>query len=158
VITTNEGLQLALQQLGRVYEAIASLNSEYPNASPSWKAVLTEGWIDQLRQLQREIEEYLGVPALDRNGTAPVEDHVGELREIDLDKRELTVRNAEDVREVRCTFDDSLLEAAKEALDRRVKVSGTRQLGSGRKVSPTLHVFRLEVLEEPAPDAEAATR
>jgi hypothetical protein len=91
--------------------------------------------------------------AIDRTASAPVEDHVGDLREIDLDNYSMAIRNAADVREVRCTFDESLRETAKEALDRRVKVTGVRQSGSGRRESATLHVFRLEVLDEPASEA-----
>jgi hypothetical protein len=91
--------------------------------------------------------------AIDRTASAQVENHVGDLREIDLDNHSMAIRNAADVREVRCTFDESLLETAKEALDRRVKVSGVRQPGSGWRASATLHVFRLEVLDEPACEA-----
>jgi hypothetical protein len=73
----------------------------------------------------------------------------------------MAIRNAEDIREVRCTFDESLLEAAKEALDRRVKVTGVRESRAGRRASATLHVFRLEVLDDPTfeggPESEAGT-
>jgi hypothetical protein len=65
----------------------------------------------------------------------------------------MAVRNAADVRKVRCTFDESLLQVAKEALGRRVKVTGVRQSGSGRRASAALHVFRLELLDEPPSEA-----
>ena len=65
MITTPEGLQLTLEQLGRVYKAIAALRAEHPGASEGWLAVMAEGWIDQARQLQREIEEYTGAAALE---------------------------------------------------------------------------------------------
>jgi hypothetical protein len=87
--------------------------------------------------------------AIDQTASGQVEDHVGDLREIDLDNHSMAIRNATDVREVRCTFDESFLEAAKEALDRRVKVSGVRQPGPGRRASAILHVFRLELLDDP---------
>jgi len=45
-------------------------------------------------------------------------------------------------------FDESLLEAAKEALGRQVKVSGTRRRDTARRGTPRLYVFRLEVIEE----------
>jgi hypothetical protein len=327
MITTEGGFRLALEQLERVYKALADLKTGHPRASESWRAVMAEGWIDQARQLQREIDEYTGLAALeesqaelwlavegrgigegvgpmsiltalldalrkgvqavaeflyagrlsrrppavlkeacdwrvvallpgslkvgvrlpdppeqpglwdgaapdipravrefldvvswaasdagpealdgrfpdpdqrrallnavkplvprpcgaverltvsgravpsgrpirltravapridgaiDRTAAAQVEDHVGDLREIDLDNHSMAIRNAADVREVRCTFDESLLEAAKEALDRRVKVTGARQPGAGRRASASLHVFRLELLDEPA--------
>lgn len=331
MITSPEGLQLALEQLSHVYKAIVALRAEHAGASEGWLAVMAEGWIDQARQLQQEIEEYTGAKALEESqaelwlavkgrgigegvgpasvltalldafrkgvqavaeyiyagqlarrptsalkhacdwqvvalrpgslkvgirlpdspeqmamweGTAPdvsqavrefldvaawaaadqdpgalagrfpdpdrrrlllnavkpfvprprgtvecvtvsgraapsaepivltrtaskridvaidqttedrIEDHTGDLREIDLDNLSMTIRNTADVSEVRCTFDESLLEAAIEALDRRIKVSGIRQIGSGRRVSPTLLVVRLEVLDEPVPEAD----
>ena len=91
--------------------------------------------------------------AIERTASAPVEDHVCDLREIDLDNYSMVIRNAADVREVRCPFDESLLEAAKAALDRRVKVTGAREPGSGRRASATLHVLRLELLDVPATEA-----
>jgi hypothetical protein len=93
--------------------------------------------------------------AIDQTTTDRIEDHTGDLREIDLDNLSMTIRNAPDVRQVRCTFDESLLETAMEALDRPVKVSGIRQTGPGRRVSPTLHVFRLEVIDESVPQPGA---
>ena len=330
MITTPDGLQLALEQLGRVYRAIASLRAEYPQASPSWLAVMAEGWIEQAHRLQREIAEFSGAAELEEaqaelwlavegrgigDGVGPssiltalldalrkgvqavaeylfagqlarrptaalkqacdwqvvalmpgslkvgirlpqppdqqtmweehapkvreavrefldvaawaaadqepamlagrvrdpdrrrlllnavkpfvprprgavesvtvfgrgapfvepivltrdateridaaidqttqdrIEDHIGDLREIDLDNLSMIIRNAGEVSEVRCSFEESLLEAAIEALNRRVKVSGVRQTGQGRRVSPMLHVFRLDVIEEPAPEA-----
>jgi hypothetical protein len=339
MITTEAGFRLALEQFGRVYQALAELNSGQRRISDSWRSVMAEGWIDQARQLQREIDAYTGLAALeesqaelwlavegrgigegvgptsvltalldalrkgvqtvaefvhagrlgrrppaalqdacdfrvvallpgslkigvrlpeppaqpgpwdgaapdvpravqqflevaawaaseappealdgrfadpderqallnavkpfvprprgavetltvsgravptgrpirltraasvridhaiDRTASAQVEDHVGDLREIDLDNLSMAIRNAADVREVRCTFDESLLQAAKEALDRRVKVTGVRQSGPGRRASAALHVFRLELLDEPTseagpePEAEAA--
>lgn len=45
--------------LSQLYATIATLPAEHPNASPQWLAVLSEGFLDQARQLQRELEEYL---------------------------------------------------------------------------------------------------
>jgi hypothetical protein len=333
MITTEEGLNLALEQLGRVYKALAALRSEHPQASESWLALMSEGWIDQAQQLRREIEQYAGVKAfeeseaelwlavegrgiaegkaptsvltaildalrkgvqavaeflhggqlarrppsalqkasdwtvlalhpgslkigvrlpdepghpemwegtvpdvrravrefldvaawaaseeipealatripdlakrrlllnsvkpfvprprgtvesvtitgrlasstgpiiltraasgrislaIDRMTTEQVEEYVGDLREIDLDNLSIVIRYTADVREIRCNFDASLLETAREALDRRVQVVGIRRMSAGR-ASPTLHVFRLDVLDEagPAEDPEA---
>jgi hypothetical protein len=145
MITDDAGLRLSLEHLNQVYTTLASLRAEHPNASPEWFAVLAEGFIDHARQLRQEIEEYTGV--IERTTNEQVEDHIGDLREIDLDNLTMVLRNAGDVREVRCTLDESLLESAKGALDRRVKVSGLRQSRPGRKALPSLHVFRLEVLD-----------
>jgi hypothetical protein len=113
--------------------------------APSGPIVLT-------RAAARRIDQ-----AIDQTTAEQVEDHVGNLREIDLDNLSMVIRNAPDVTEIRCTFDESLLETAREALDRRVTVSGIRQVGPGPRVSPVLHVFRLEVFDETASagDAEA---
>jgi hypothetical protein len=109
-------------------------------------------WVSQAKtiQLTRASHQRIDL-AIDQIAAECVETHVGDLREVDLDNLSFILRNAEDVREVRCAFDEDLLETAKEALDRRVQVTGIRRLGSGRRVSPTLRVIRLEILdEEPA--------
>jgi hypothetical protein len=71
MITSDKGLRLALDQLGQVYMAIASLRAEHPHAKPEWLAVMAEGFIDHARQLQGEIDEYTGIAVLakDGNGT-----------------------------------------------------------------------------------------
>jgi hypothetical protein len=86
--------------------------------------------------------------AIDALAEEPVEVHAGDLREIDLDSSSFILRNAEDVREVRCTFEEDLLESAKEAVDRRVRVTGVRRMDAGRRTAPTLRVIRLEILDE----------
>jgi hypothetical protein len=45
--------------LSQLYATLANLQVEHPNASSQWLAVLSEGFLDQARQLQRELEEYL---------------------------------------------------------------------------------------------------
>ena len=70
--------------------------------------------------------------AIDTLAAERAEEHVGDLREIDLDSLSLIVRPTEDVREVRCTFEEDLLGAAKEGLDRRVRVTGVRRMEAGR--------------------------
>jgi hypothetical protein len=65
VITTEAGLQLALEQLARLYQALADPNHADRRVSASWRAVMAEGWIDQARQLQQEIDQYTGLAALE---------------------------------------------------------------------------------------------
>lgn len=65
MITTQEELQQALDLLCQVYKTLGALRTEHPNASPSWRAVMAEGWIEQARQLQREIEAYTGMASLE---------------------------------------------------------------------------------------------
>ena len=86
--------------------------------------------------------------AIDVLEAEQVEEHVGDLREIDLDNLSFTLRNAEDVREVRCTFEPDLLESGKEGLDRRVRVTGVRRTDTGRRIAATLRVIRLDILDE----------
>jgi len=68
MITSDQGLRLAVEQLGQAYIAIASLRAEHPQAKPEWLAVMAEGFIDHARQLQGEIEEYTGIAGLVKNG------------------------------------------------------------------------------------------
>jgi hypothetical protein len=91
--------------------------------------------------------------AIDRIEAEQVEEHVGDLREIDLDKLSFVLRNTEDVREIPCTFEEDLLEMSKEALDRRVRVTGVRRVVEGRRVVPTLRVTRLVILDEEATES-----
>jgi hypothetical protein len=91
--------------------------------------------------------------AIDALATERVEEHVGDLREIDLDKLSFILRNAEDIKEVPCAFEDDLLATAKEGLDRRVRVTGIRRVEAGRRIAPTLRVIRLEILEEEASES-----
>jgi hypothetical protein len=86
--------------------------------------------------------------AIDRTVAAQVEEHEGDLREIDLDEFSFILRNAGDIQQIQCRFEAGLLEAAKEALDRRVKVTGTRSVQSGRRQSGKLHVRRLVVMDQ----------
>lgn len=151
MITTDEGLRLALDQLSQTYQALAGLRTDHPEAGPGWRSVLSEGFLDHARQLREEIDAYTGA-AGEASAGAP-EQFEGDLRAIDLDERTATIRNAGDVREVRCGLDESVLGAAREALDRRVRVWGVRRAGTGRRGASALRVFRLEVLEE-GPSAE----
>jgi hypothetical protein len=68
MITSDQGLRIAVEQLGQAYIAIASLRTEHPHAKPEWLAVMAEGFIDHARQLQGEIEEYTGIASLVKNG------------------------------------------------------------------------------------------
>jgi hypothetical protein len=94
------------------------------------------------RQTQQRVDA-----AIDRAVAEKVETHEGDLREIDLDKLSFTLRNIGDVQEVPCSFAEDVLEIAKEALDRRVRVTGTRRTPEGRRAS-VLQITRLEILDD----------
>lgn len=86
--------------------------------------------------------------AIDRAAAERVETHVGDLREIDLDESSFVLRNAEDGSpQVRCYFPAEMVEAAKEALDKRIRVTGARPVKEGRH-APPLMVSRLEIVDE----------
>lgn len=89
--------------------------------------------------------------ALDTIPEQRVESYVGDLREIDLDKFSFMLRNAGtrpgEVQQVECEFLEELVEAAKEALDKRVQVTGSRPVDERRRAKPLL-VSRLEILED----------
>lgn len=95
--------------------------------------------------------------AIDRSVEERVETYVGDLREIDLDDCSFMLRNAgrietETVQDVgvfqiECRFPEELLEAAKEALDKRVEVTGRRPQQEARKAHPLI-VNRLQIVEE----------
>jgi hypothetical protein len=86
--------------------------------------------------------------AIDRTVDERIEEHDGDLREIDLDARTFVLRHAGDVQEIRCSFGDDVLETAKQALDRRVRVTGARRTIEGRRPQTSLVVTRLDVLDE----------
>lgn len=75
-----------------------------------------------------------------------VETHFGDLREIDLDKQSFVLRQTDD-RRIVFKYGDALGDAAKEALDRSVRVTGLSQRrGAGRT-----HSWRatdIELLED----------
>lgn len=109
----------------------------------SGRQVPTRQPIVLTRQVYQRIDA-----AIDKTTTETVETHTGFLREIDLDNLSFILRNTDDIRETHCTFEDDLLETAKEGLDRQVKVTGVRKTGAGRRPIAVLRVMRLEIVEE----------
>lgn len=62
-ITSQEQLAQALEQLGRLYEALAALRREVEPINPQNFAVLAEGHLEQIRRLQHEMDDYAAVLA-----------------------------------------------------------------------------------------------
>lgn len=145
MITTPDQMQQAIEQLSRVYASLAALRREVAPVNPRNFATLAEGHVDEIRRLQQELDEYAG---FDRASTEKVETHVGDLREIDLDECAFILRNNDpEAGQVRCYFPEEMLEGAKDALDKRIRVTGSRPSKEGRK-TPPLMVSRLEILDE----------
>lgn len=93
--------------------------------------------------------------AIDATTASRTEQHVGELREIDLDNLTFTLRNVASVDaenravfEVACKFDQELLPSAIEALDRRVEIAGQRVTNPSRGGRAPLQVTRLVILDD----------
>jgi hypothetical protein len=104
------------------------------------------GAITLSRRGKKRIDE-----TLDRLPQQRVETYTGDLREIDLDKRSFVLRDleshADELFQVECQFLPELLEAAKDALGKRVQVTGSRLADEARRARPLL-VSRLEILDE----------
>ena len=144
MIINEAEFQQTVEQLQRMYRALADLRQQVMPKNPHMFAVMAEGPLDQIRQFQEEIENYVAATELEKQ----VEEHEGDLREIDLDALSFTLRNIGEIEQIQCVFDEDLLEAAKEALDRRVKATGTRMVHSGRRQPGKLRVTRLVVVEQ----------
>lgn len=85
--------------------------------------------------------------AIDAIASSTVETYEGDLREIDLDKRTLVLREIEaGPYEVHCEYIPELDSTALDALNKRVSVTGTRPLDRARKRQP-LKVHRLTILD-----------
>ena len=85
--------------------------------------------------------------ALAATSTAMESQYTGQLREIDLDRRSFILRKADDVTEIPCEYPEELMEAAKEALDKRVQVTGTKAVSEARRAAGRLLVTRMEILD-----------
>jgi hypothetical protein len=139
--------RLLLNEVGRLVPRERGQIEEIELSGGLLRAVCLPEQISLSRQTRARINSVLdGLP---QQG---VETHVGDLREIDLDRCSFVLRNAGAGRgavvQVECLFSEELLETAKEALDKRVEVTGTRTLDEGRRAKP-LAVTRLEIIEEP---------
>jgi len=99
--------------------------------------------ISLTRQTHKRIDQ-----AIDHIVAETVETHLGDLREIDLDNLTFILRNSGDIQEIRCSFEEDLLENAKVALGRRVQVTGVRRVDDNRRSYATLKITRLEFVDE----------
>jgi hypothetical protein len=147
MIRNDKEFQQTVEQLQRMYRALADLRLNMMSKNPRMFAVMAEGPLDQICQFQQEIENFVGANKMENQESALVEEHEGDLREIDLDELSFILRNAGEIQQIPCTFEEELLEGAKGALDRRVRVTGTREIQPGRRQSGKLHVARLVVME-----------
>ena len=59
MITNDDQFNQAIQQLERMYRALATLRADILPVNARQYALLAEGPLDQIRSLQEEIENYL---------------------------------------------------------------------------------------------------
>ena len=59
MIETAEQLYQAIEQMGRMQRILESFRNEISTKSPRNFAALAEGPLEQLRQLQRQVDEYI---------------------------------------------------------------------------------------------------
>jgi hypothetical protein len=59
MIETTEQLYQAIEQMGRMQRILESYRNEILTQNPRNFAVLAEGPLEQLRQLQQQIDEYI---------------------------------------------------------------------------------------------------
>jgi hypothetical protein len=67
MIETAEQLYQAIEQMGRMQRILESYRNEILTRNPRNFAVLAEGPLEQLRQLQQQIDEY--IQGLEASGT-----------------------------------------------------------------------------------------
>ena len=68
MIESAEQLYQAIEQMGRMQRILESYRNEILNKNPRNFAVLAEGPLEQLRQLQQQIDEY--IQRLEAGGTS----------------------------------------------------------------------------------------
>jgi hypothetical protein len=61
MIENDEQLQQAWEALGDLYRAVASYRSKILPVNPRNFAVIAQGRLDEIRKLQAEVDEYLGL-------------------------------------------------------------------------------------------------
>ena len=65
MIANDIELNQSLEQLNRMYRAVAELRSRLGSVNAPQFQLLAEGPVDEIRRLRNEIEAYLGVAAPD---------------------------------------------------------------------------------------------
>ena len=61
MITNETEFNQAIEQMDRMYRALASLKARRPPIEPTQFSVMAEGPIDEIRRLQADIDSFLGL-------------------------------------------------------------------------------------------------
>jgi hypothetical protein len=79
MIENDEQFHLTFEQLGRMYEALLAMRKNILPVNPRKYEVFSEGFVDQICELQAEIDAYLGLQGV--KSQAPTEAAQPALRE-----------------------------------------------------------------------------
>ena len=63
MISSQAQLEVTIEQLHRMYRALAALHAKIPRNSPQYER-LTEGPKEEIERLRAEIDEYLAAPVV----------------------------------------------------------------------------------------------
>ena len=71
MITNDAALKQNIEQLDRMYRVVRELRSRLGTTNPTQFHLFAEGPVEEIRQLRREIDEYLGIQdsAIAENGS-----------------------------------------------------------------------------------------
>ena len=69
MITNGEQLDLAIEQLGRMYRALADLKKEVLPVNARNFALMAEGPLDEIRRLEEQIGSFTGRAAVEANSS-----------------------------------------------------------------------------------------
>jgi hypothetical protein len=61
MIENNAQLNLTLEQMGRMYRALADLRREVLPKSRQWFNLMAQGPVDEIRKMQAEVDVYTGI-------------------------------------------------------------------------------------------------
>jgi uncharacterized protein YPO0396 len=68
MIANDAQLDQALEQLGRMYRALADLRKEVLPKNRKWFNLMAEGPVDEIRKLQSQIDAYTGLAEVEIAG------------------------------------------------------------------------------------------
>jgi hypothetical protein len=120
MIRTDDALAVVRRQLERVEDALAALRRDVLPKNRRNFEILSEGYVEQIALLRREIDGYLGLAP-----PTPAEQAAGVVRSIDLDAQTFVLRQRPGQEpDLLCEFGAHLEETVTAALGRPVLVTG----------------------------------
>ena len=72
MITSDAGLDQSIEQLARMYRVIRELRSRMGTNNPAQFHLFTEGPIEAIRRLRRDIDDYLGIQEAVASNADPI--------------------------------------------------------------------------------------